>query len=120
MIDEMQQILKTLETKNSASQCFVITSSSEKVFSAGADLKERTIMTQEQTAEFVTLLRNTMEQVATLEIPVIAAVEGVAMGGGLELALAADLRVASSKATFGLPETTLAIVPGAGGTQRLS
>ena len=71
-------------------------------------------MTQDEAAEFVTLLRNTMEQVARLEMPVIAAIEGVAVGGGLELALAADLRVASSSATLGLPETTLAIVPGAG------
>lgn len=76
-------------------------------------------MTQDQAADFVTLLRNTMQRVAQLPIPVIAAIEGVAVGGGLELALAADLRIASSKASLGLPETTLAIVPGAGGTQRL-
>ena len=60
-----------------------------------------------------------MERVSKLEIPVIATVEGVAVGVGLELALAADLRVASTTATFGLPETSLVIVPGAGGTQRL-
>lgn len=118
MIDQLQECLSTLESR-SDSRCVVVTSFSEKVFSAGADLKERTTMTQEEAAEFVTLLRNTMERVASLEMPVIAAVEGVAVGGGLELALAADLRIASSSATFGLPETTLAIVPGAGGTQRL-
>ena len=70
-------------------------------------------------ADFVTTLRNTMERIAKLPMPVIAAIEGVAVGGGLELALAADLRVSTPDATFGLPETTLAIVPGAGGTQRL-
>ena len=108
------------ETETGAVRCVVITSSLGKVFSAGADLKERASMTQDQAAEFVTLLRNTMERVACLPVPVLAAVEGVAVGrGGLELALAADLRIVSSTATFGLPETTLAIVPGTGGTQRL-
>ena len=77
-------------------------------------------MTQGQAAEFVTLLRNTMERMACLPMPILAAVEGVAVGGGLEIALAADLRIASSTAIFGLPETSLAIIPGAGGTQRLS
>jgi enoyl-CoA hydratase/carnithine racemase len=118
MIQELQNSLISLEHETD-SRCVVITSFSHKVFSAGADLKERQSMTQGEAEEFVTLLRNTMERVAKLEVPVIAAIEGVALGGGLELALAADLRVASSNATFGLPETTLAIVPGAGGTQRL-
>jgi enoyl-CoA hydratase/carnithine racemase len=108
-----------LERPETKSRCVVLTSFSNKVFSAGADLKERATMSQDQAAEFVTLLRNTMERLAKLPIPVIASVEGVAVGGGLEIALAADLRVASKSATFGLPETSLAIIPGAGGTQRL-
>jgi enoyl-CoA hydratase/carnithine racemase len=120
MVQELQDCLDILEETNSkAIRCVVVTSSLGKVFSAGADLKERATMTQDQAADFVTLLRNTMERVACLAVPVLAAVEGVAVGGGLELALAADLRIASSTATFGLPETGLAIVPGAGGTQRL-
>jgi methylglutaconyl-CoA hydratase len=119
MLQELQDCLDTLETTDSKTRCVVITSSLGKVFSAGADLKERATMTQDQAADFVTLLRNTMERVACLRVPVLAAVEGVAVGGGLELALAADLRIASTTATFGLPETSLAIVPGAGGTQRL-
>ncbi|VEU34600.1 unnamed protein product [Pseudo-nitzschia multistriata] len=100
-------------------RCLVLTSFSDRVFSAGADLKERATMTQDEAAEYVTLLRDTMERFACLPMPVIAAIEGVAVGGGLELALAADIRVASSKAVLGFPETSLAIIPGAGGTQRL-
>lgn len=118
MLQQLQNSLDSLE-KETDNRCLVLTSFSDKVFSAGADLKERKSMTQSEAEKFVTTLRNTMERVSKLKFPVIAAIEGVALGGGLELALAADLRVASSDATFGLPETTLAIVPGAGGTQRL-
>ena len=100
-------------------RCLVLTSHSHKVFSAGADLKERATMTQEEAETFVAELRDTMQLVAELPFPVVACIEGVALGGGLELALAADIRVASESATLGLPETSLAIIPGAGGTQRL-
>lgn len=124
MLAELQQCLEDLEqqaTSNSvlASRCVVVTSSSPKVFSAGADLKERKEMTPDQAETFVTQLRTTMQRVAALPQPVIAAVEGVAVGGGLELALACDLRIASQTASLGMPETSLAIIPGAGGTQRL-
>eukprot|EP00980_Cylindrotheca_fusiformis_P028239 scaffold22589_cov138-Cylindrotheca_fusiformis.AAC.2 len=118
MIQQLQDSLTSIEA-DASTRCVVLSSSSDKVFSAGADLKERKEMTLEQAEDFVTLLRTTMERVSSLPIPVLAAVEGVALGGGLELALAADIRIASSTATFGLPETSLAILPGAGGTQRL-
>jgi methylglutaconyl-CoA hydratase len=107
------------ELKTSPTRCLVLTSHSSKVFSAGADLKERRGMGLDETEAFVSKLRDAFEDFANLPMPTIAAMEGVAVGGGLELALAADLRIASSTATLGLPETSLAIVPGAGGTQRL-
>ncbi|KAM0787938.1 hypothetical protein ACM66B_006143 [Microbotryomycetes sp. NB124-2] len=99
----------------------IVNSSTSGIFCAGADLKERKQMSQIQVAEFLYTLRNMLHELSTLPQPTIAALDGVALGGGLELALACDLRTASSAATkLGLPETRLAIIPGAGGTQRLS
>jgi methylglutaconyl-CoA hydratase len=100
-------------------RCVVITSCCRNVFSAGADLKERAAMTQYEAADFVSLLRSTMERISQLPVPVLCAIEGVALGGGAELALAADLRIAGANAQLGFPETSLAVIPGAGGTQRL-
>lgn len=119
MLQELSETMDALEHNDSETRCIVVTSSSPKVFSAGADLKERATMSLEEASAFVTRLRNTMQRLSRLPMPTIAAVEGVAVGGGLELALATDLRVAGRNAKFGLPETSLAIVPGAGGTQRL-
>jgi enoyl-CoA hydratase/carnithine racemase len=90
-----------------------------KAFSAGADLKERAGMTPEQVKGFIFNIRRLMDDIEQFPKPVIAAVNGVALGGGLELALASDIRVASQSALLGLTETRLAIIPGAGGTQRL-
>jgi methylglutaconyl-CoA hydratase len=115
---EFQECLDMLDA-DKGTRCVIISSSNPKVFSAGADLKERATMTLEEAEACVCNLRNTMERVAQLPMPVIASIDGVAVGGGLELALAADIRYASSEATLGLPETSLAIIPGAGGTQRL-
>lgn len=89
------------------------------VFCAGADLKERAGMTQEEATAFVMQLRATFTALENLPMPTLAAIEGAALGGGLELALACDLRVVGGSASLGLPETSLAIIPGAGGTQRL-
>jgi methylglutaconyl-CoA hydratase len=129
MLQQLQDALDTLEqqiaaggtTTTAQPRCLIICSSlAPKVFSAGADLKERAGMTVHQAAAFVTDLRNTFDRISQCPIPVLAVVDGVAVGGGLELALAADVRVASHTAVMGLPETSLAIVPGAGGTQRLA
>lgn len=98
----------------------IITGAGEKAFCAGADLKERKGMDERQVRQTVSLIGSVVNQVAALPIPVIAAVNGAAFGGGTELALAADIRIASEGAQMGLTETSLAIIPGAGGTQRLS
>lgn len=97
----------------------LVQASGEKAFCAGADLKERRTFTEEQTRAFVARIGDTFAAVAALSQPTIAVLNGVAFGGGLELALACDLRVASRTAKMGLTETSLAIIPGAGGTQRL-
>ena len=97
----------------------ILTGAGERAFCAGADLKERVGFTEEQTLAFVTRIGDTFSALAALPQPVIAAINGVAYGGGLELALACDLRVAVAGARMGLTETSLAIIPGAGGTQRL-
>ncbi len=89
------------------------------VFCAGADLKERATMSPAEAEVFVQGIRSAFTELEALPMPVLAVLEGAAFGGGLELALAADLRVAGAGARMGLVETALAIIPGAGGTQRL-
>jgi len=96
-----------------------ITGAGDKAFCAGADLKERKTFTDEQTRAFVTRIGDTFAEIAALPQPTLAVLNGVAFGGGLELALACDLRVAAEGVSVGLTETALAIIPGAGGTQRL-
>jgi enoyl-CoA hydratase/carnithine racemase len=97
----------------------IITGAGEKAFCAGADLKERVTYSEQQVKEFIFTIRNLFTFIEEMSKPVIAAINGVALGGGTELALACDIRIASSTATMGLTETRLAIIPGAGGTQRL-
>ena len=88
-------------------------------FSTGADLKERRTLTPDQVRRFIFTIRNTFTAVEQVRVPVIAAINGFAFGGGTELSLACDIRIASSNVIMGLTETSLAIIPGAGGTQRL-
>jgi len=102
-----------------ATRVVVITGAGKKAFCSGADLKERATLTPDQVRRFITTVRNTFTAIEALPQPVIAAVNGLALGGGTELALACDLRVASDQASMGLTEVMLAIIPGAGGTQRL-
>lgn len=97
----------------------IITGMGEKSFCAGADLKERAKLTQDEVKKFILTIRNLLTTIQNLPMPVISAVNGVALGGGTEIALASDIRIASENASMGLTETRLAIIPGGGGTQRL-
>jgi methylglutaconyl-CoA hydratase len=98
----------------------VLTGAGDKAFCAGADLKERRGMSRGQVREMLGAYRSELAWLAQSEFVSVAAINGVALGGGLELALTCDLRIAAPLATFGLPETGLAIIPGAGGTQRIT
>lgn len=98
----------------------ILNSSSPKAFCVGADLDERLKMNEEQVVTTLDQQLRIMNGLAALAIPTLAVIEGLAFGGGLELALAADLRIACATAQLALSETRLAIIPGAGGTQRLT
>jgi enoyl-CoA hydratase/carnithine racemase len=97
----------------------IITGAGDRAFCAGADLKERLAMSEGEVRRFLSAIRRLFIKIEELPLPVLAAINGVSLGGGTELALACDLRVAVAHATMGLTETRLAIIPGAGGTQRL-
>jgi enoyl-CoA hydratase/carnithine racemase len=105
--------------RDTSVRAVLITGAGEKAFCAGADLKERRTMPLERVPLFVKNIRRAMDDVAALPQPTIGVVNGVAFGGGTELLLACDLRIAAEHAELGLTETSLAIIPGAGGTQRL-
>ncbi len=98
----------------------VFTGAGEKAFIAGADIKAMQGMTVDQASEFCKLGQKVSFQIENLKCPIIAAVNGFALGGGLEMALACDFIYASNNAVFGLPEVSLGLIPGFGGTQRLA
>lgn len=98
----------------------IITGDGEKAFVAGADIREMSGMTKKEAGEFARLCNDSFRKLELLKIPVIAAVNGYALGGGCELALACHTRICSKNAVFGLPEVTLGVIPGSGGTQRMA
>ncbi|EGD90485.1 hypothetical protein H112_01944 [Trichophyton rubrum D6] len=100
-------------------RALVVASNVDASFCAGADLKERATFTKQDTEAFLAQLRQTFANLDELPIPTISAISSMALGGGLELALCTKLRVFGSTSVVGLPETRLAIIPGAGGTYRL-
>ncbi|XP_011875251.1 PREDICTED: methylglutaconyl-CoA hydratase, mitochondrial isoform X1 [Vollenhovia emeryi] len=118
LVSQLNEALASIRQNNKL-RVLIIRSLVPKVFCAGADLRERFKMDNSEVLRFVSSLRSLMTNVETLPTPVISAIDGAALGGGLELALASDIRVASAEAKMGLVETKLAIIPGAGGTQRL-
>ncbi|AWP11312.1 putative enoyl-CoA hydratase domain-containing protein 2 mitochondrial isoform 3 [Scophthalmus maximus] len=117
-VSQMRELVSTLSS-DSAVRVVVFRSLVPRVFCAGADLKERALMNNTESDLFVHGLRSLMTQIASLPMPTVAAMDGVAVGGGLELALACDLRTAAYSAQMGLIETTRGLLPGAGGSQRL-
>lgn len=118
LLTELSECLQSVAKKRNI-RVVIITGSGNKAFCAGADLKERKNMSEPQVRETVRFIGSTIKQVEDLPQPVIAVMNGVAFGGGLELALACDIRIASSEVKMGLTEVSLGIIPGAGGTQRL-
>lgn len=99
--------------------CVVIRGAGDKAFSAGADLDEIRGLGVEAAQDFIHAGHRTMSSIAASSVPVVAAVDGYALGGGFELALACHLLVASDRSQFGLPEARIGCIPGFGGTQRL-
>jgi len=117
LVEELGEVLKALEADDSLRS--LIVAAEGKAFCAGADLKERQNMSEDDVRRWVPFLGGTFTVLAELPAPTIAVIHGAALGGGVELALACDFRIAETGATLGLRETALAIIPGAGGTQRL-
>ncbi len=107
-------------TEDKATQVIIITGSGEKAFIAGADIAAMQSLTALEARQFAKLGHQVMRYIEACPKPVIAAVNGFALGGGCELALGCDIRIAADNARFGQPEVNLGIIPGFGGTQRLA
>ena len=103
-----------------AIRCLIITGAGEKSFVAGADIGEMSTLTKAEGEAFGKKGNDVFRKIETFPIPVIAAVNGFALGGGCELSMACDIRIAAENAVFGQPEVGLGITPGFGGTQRLA
>lgn len=120
MLNDMADAIRQLsEMDFDHAKALVITGAGEKAFVAGADIKEMTGMDVQQAKAFAEKGQAVFHELNLLKIPVIAAVNGFALGGGCELALGCDYIYASDKAKFGLPEVSLGLIPGFGGTVRL-
>lgn len=121
VFEEMTEVLKKIEAMSfSEIRSLVITGSGEKAFVAGADIKELAELNEEQGKAFAKIGQKVFFALTQLKVPVIAAVNGFALGGGLELALGCDFIFASSNAKFSLPEVSLGLIPGFAGTVRLA
>src|SRR6202030_2571652 len=118
VLEEITRVLRDIRHDASV-RVLIVTGAGERAFVAGADIAAMSEMSVTDGLEFTRLGHRVMHTFEDLPIPVIAAVNGFALGGGLELAMACDLIIASDKARFGQPEINLGLIPGFGGTQRL-
>ena len=117
VLDELSQSLDKIDTEKI--RVLIITGSGEKSFVAGADISEMSSLTKQEAEAFSKKGNDVFRKIETFPIPVIAAVNGFALGGGCELSMSCDIRICSDNAIFGQPEVGLGITPGFGGTQRL-
>ena len=117
--EEFSDYLRSVEHGDSAGSVLILTGEG-RAFVAGADIDDYLTMTLAQFSAFQRFGRSVMAQMEQLERPIIAAVNGYALGGGFEIALACDVMIAAENAKFGLPEAKLGLLPGGGGTQRLA
>lgn len=120
MFDELEDFFTNGHSGYPSAKAIVITGIGDKAFAAGADIKELHGLSEEQAENLSLNGQSVFQRIEDFHLPVIAAVNGFALGGGCELAMACHIRIASEKARFGQPEVALGIIPGYGGTQRLA
>ena len=118
VLDELDKTLDAVDQE--AIRCLILTGAGEKSFVAGADIGEMSTLTPEEGEAFGKKGNDVFRKLETFPIPVIAAVNGFALGGGCEISMSCDIRICSENAVFGQPEVGLGITPGFGGTQRLA
>jgi enoyl-CoA hydratase len=119
LIGELAQVIETLRA-DAAVRVVLLTGSGDKAFAAGADINELAALSPVEAVDYARRGQRVFRDLETMGKPVIAAVNGFALGGGCELAMACTLRIAADSARFGQPEVNLGIIPGYGGTQRLT
>ncbi|MBR1441660.1 MAG: enoyl-CoA hydratase/isomerase family protein [Lachnospiraceae bacterium] len=118
VLDDLKTVIEGVDVNEI--RCLILTGAGEKSFVAGADIGEMSSLTKAEGEAFGKKGNDIFRQIETLPIPVIAAVNGFALGGGCEIAMSCDFRICSDNAVFGQPEVGLGITPGFGGTQRLA
>ena len=118
VLDELDQTIDAVDLEST--RCLIVTGAGEKSFVAGADIAEMSNLTKAEGEVFGKKGNDVFRKLETFPIPVIAAINGFALGGGCELSMSCDIRICSENAMFGQPEAGLGITPGFGGTQRLA
>ncbi len=118
VLEELDQTIDAVDLEST--RCLILTGAGDKSFVAGADIAEMSNLTKEEGEAFGKKGNDVFRKLETFPIPVIAAVNGFALGGGCELSMSCDIRICSENAMFGQPEVGLGITPGFGGTQRLA